>query len=221
MDQYKSAEGEWRDRGGTMGFYDDVVLPWICHLSMRNRRLNPYRERAVASAEGQVLEIGIGSGLNLPFYPARVRELVGLEPSPRLLAMAQRSARRLGRPVTLVEGSAESIPLESQSVDTVVTSWTLCTIPSADAALGEMRRVLRTGGRLLFVEHGLAPDERVRRWQNRLTPAWRRLAGGCHLNRPIQTMIEEAGFRLDRVRKGYMPGLRPLSFTYEGVARRG
>jgi ubiquinone/menaquinone biosynthesis C-methylase UbiE len=150
-----------------------------------------------------------------------VREIVGLEPSPRLLAMAQRSARRLGRPVTLVEGSAESIPLESQSIDTVVTSWTLCTIPSADAALGAMRRVLRTGGRLLFVEHGLAPDERVRRWQTRLTPAWRRLAGGCHLNRPIQTMIEEAGFRLDRVRKGYMPGLRPLSFIYEGVARRG
>ena len=129
-----------------MGFYNEVVLPWACHLSMRDRRLNPYRERAVASAEGRVLEIGIGSGLNLPFYPATVREIVGLEPSPRMVAMCQRNAHRLGKAVTLVKASAESIPLESQSVDTVVTSWTLCTIPSPDAALGEMRRVLRTGG---------------------------------------------------------------------------
>jgi ubiquinone/menaquinone biosynthesis C-methylase UbiE len=205
-----------------VGLYKDVVLPRFCHLAMRNRRLLPYRKRTVSRAEGRVLEIGVGSGLNLPFYRAPVRELLALEPSPRLLAMARRLAAKSPFPISLIsfiEGSAEAIPIEGKSVDTVVSTWTLCTIPETAAALGEIRRVLRPGGRLVFTEHGLAPEDRVRKWQDRLEPAWERLSGGCHLNRPIRDLIESNGFRVDRVDLGYMPGPKPMTFIYEGSAR--
>ena len=202
-----------------MGFYNDIVVPKLCHLAMRNPRLVPYRERVTAAAEGRVLEIGMGSGLNLPFYPGSVRQIVGVEPSPRLIGTARGVAPRCRSPVTFIESSAEAIPLDAGSVDTAVTTWTLCTIPRAATALAEMRRVLTPGGRLLFVEHGRAPDDSVRNWQDRLTPAWRRFSGGCHLNRPIRTMIEDAGFRLERIETGYMPGPRPMTFMYEGAAR--
>jgi SAM-dependent methyltransferase len=122
-------------------------------------------------------------------------------------------------PVSFIEASAESIPLDHQSVDTVVTTWTLCTVPEAATAIAEMRRVLKPHGKLLFVEHGLAPDASVRWWQDRLTPIWRRLSGGCHLNRPIQSMIEGGGFHVDRVETGYMAGPKPMTFMYEGSAR--
>jgi ubiquinone/menaquinone biosynthesis C-methylase UbiE len=203
-----------------MGFYADVILPKLCNLAMRNRRLVPYRERVVAAAQGRVLEIGIGSGLNLPFYGAAVREVLGLEPAPRLIGMAQRAARAVSIPVSFIEGSAEAIPLDDHSIDCVVTTWTLCTIPHAAGALGEMRRVLRPGGQFLFVEHGLAPDESVRRWQDRLTPMWKLITGGCHMNRPIRVLIEDAGFRCERIETGYMPGPKPLAFLYEGRAAR-
>lgn len=199
-----------------MGFYSDVVLPRLCHLAMRNRRLVPYRQRVVQHAQGRVLEIGVGSGLNLPFYPAATRELVALEPSPRLIAMARQASS--SATVEFLEASAEAIPLANGSIDTVVTTWTLCSIPRAIYALAEMRRVLVPGGQLLFVEHGRAPDESVRRWQDRLTPAWKVLSGGCHLNRPIRDMIEHAGFRIDRLQTGYMPGPKPMTFMYEGRA---
>jgi len=202
-----------------MGFYDDVILPRLCDLAMRNRRLLSYRKRIIGLAEGRVLEIGVGSGLNLPFYGAGAREIIAVEPSERLIALARRSTGTSSAPVTFVEGFAESIPIEDNSIDSVITTWTLCTIPRAGDALREMRRVLRPDGRLLFVEHGLAPDENVRKWQDRLTPAWRFVSGGCHLNRPIQTLIEAAGFRTERIETGYMPGPRPMSFMYEGIAR--
>lgn len=201
-----------------MGFYNDVVLPRLCHLAMRNRRLVFYRQRAVAAAEGRVLEIGIGSGLNLPFYGPQVREALGLEPAPPLVAMARRAATSVRLPVRLIEGSAEAIPLETDSVDTVVTTWTMCTIPAIESALAEARRVLKPGGRLLFVEHGLSPDPAVRKWQNRLTPAWRCVAGGCRLNRPIRNLVESGGFRLDRLATGYAPGPKFVAFMYEGSA---
>jgi ubiquinone/menaquinone biosynthesis C-methylase UbiE len=204
-----------------MGFYNNVILTRLCHLVMRNRSLVPYRERVIASAEGRVLEIGIGSGLNLPFYGPHVHEIVGLEPAPRLIAMARQVAERIPMPVTFMEESAAAIPLDDNAVDTVVMTWTLCTIPQADRALSEMRRVLKPNGRLLFVEHGLAPDDGVRRWQDWLTSAWKRISGGCHLNRPIQSMIESAGFRFDRLHTAYMPGPKPMSFIYEGSARSG
>jgi ubiquinone/menaquinone biosynthesis C-methylase UbiE len=119
----------------------------------------------------------------------------------------------------LIEGSAEALPLEDQSIDTVVTTWTLCTIPDVHAALREMRRVLKPSGTLLFVEHGRSPDEKVRRWQDRLTPVWKRLGGGCHLNRPIRELLEDSGFRIERIETGYMKGPKPLTFMYEGKAR--
>lgn len=203
-----------------MSFYDDHVLPRLVHLAMRNRELLPYRQRTLSGATGRVLEVGFGSGLNLPFYGTAAREIIGLEPSPALLAMARSASHRSSRAPILMEGSAEAIPLESATVDTVVTTWTLCTIPRAIEALREMRRVLRPGGELLFVEHGLSPDERVRRWQDRLTPLWKRIGGGCHLNRPIRTLIERGGFTLHHLDTGYAPrGPRPMVYMYEGRAR--
>lgn len=202
-----------------MGFYSDLILPRLCHLAMRNERLVPYRERVIGAAEGRVIEIGVGSGLNLPYYRSAVHDVLALEPAPQLIDMARCNAGETSMPVRFLEASAEAIPLEDQCIDTVVTTWTLCTIPQAAIALGEMRRVLRPGGRLLFVEHGLAPDESMRRWQDWLTPAWRRISGGCHLNRPIQGMIERNGFRIDRLETGYMPGLKPMTFMYEGSAK--
>lgn len=202
-----------------MGLYQDYVLPHLINRSMRNRDLVPYRERICGAAEGRVLEIGIGSGLNLPFYPARVSEIVGLEPSRQLADMTRRAAIDLSLHVSLVEGSAEAIPLDAAGFDTVVTSWTLCSVPGAEQALGEMRRVLKPGGQLLFVEHGQSPDADVRKWQNLLTPMWKRIGGGCHLNRPIRSLIEDGGFRIADIDMGYAKGPRPMTFMYEGRAR--
>jgi ubiquinone/menaquinone biosynthesis C-methylase UbiE len=203
-----------------MSFYNNIILPRLCDIAMRNKHFLPYRKRVIGAAQGRVLEIGVGSGLNLPFYRSSASEILGLEPGPRLIAMARREARTSSVPVTFIEGSAESIPLDNGCIDTVVTTWTLCTIPQAPTALAEMRRVLKPSGSLLFVEHGLSPDEGVRKWQNFLTPVWRRLAGGCHLNRPITALIESAGFRLDRLETGYIPGPKPMTFLYEGSARQ-
>jgi ubiquinone/menaquinone biosynthesis C-methylase UbiE len=164
-----------------------------------------------------VLEVGIGSGLNLPFYGPQVREVLGLEPSSRLIEMARAAANESRAPVTFVHGSAEAIPLEARSVDTVVTTWTLCTIPHAITALEEMRRVLKPGGRLLFVEHGLAPEEGVRKWQNRINPFWKPIAGGCHLNRPISSLIERAGFAITALENSYAPKTpRMMGYLYQG-----
>ena len=202
-----------------MGFYRDQIIPWLIHLSMRQPRLTPYRSRVVSAASGRVLEIGIGSGLNLPFYGNKVSELIGLDPSAKLLDMIRRAGGWRSAPLALIEGTAEAIPLEGRSVDTVVTTWTMCTIPEVRRALQEMCRVLRPGGCLIFVEHGRAPEPRVRWWQDRLDPAWTRLAGGCHLNHAIAELIESAGFRIERLETGYLRGPRPMTFMYEGSAQ--
>lgn len=203
-----------------MGLYNTHVLPHVIRMSMRNGELRPYRERVLACAAGRVLEIGIGAGANLPLYGGAVREIIGLEPSAELLAMAERAAEPLRRSVKCIRSSAESIPIESRSIDTVVTTWTLCSIKDAARALDEMRRVMKADGQLLFVEHGLAPDASVHRWQDRLTPVWKRIGGGCHLNRPIRALIENAGFTITQIATGYMKGPRPLTFMYEGRALR-
>jgi len=202
-----------------MGFYQDQIVPLLINLTMRRRDLATYRSRLVPAAAGRVLEIGIGSGLNLPFYSRNVECLIGLDPSPKLLSMVRRNLRPDAPSVELIEASAEAIPLENNSVDTVVTTWTLCSIPDAGCALREMHRVLRPVGQLLFIEHGRAPEPNVRWWQDRLTPAWKRIGGGCHLNRAIQGLIEDAGFRFERLETGYMRGPKPLAFMYEGSAR--
>jgi len=202
-----------------MGFYDERVLPYLVHLTMRQETFFAYRQRVVQDAHGRVLEIGVGSGLNLPLYGERVRQVTGLDPSPRLLSMARRAQAGSRVPFELIETSAEAIPLANESIDTVVSTWTLCSIPDALAALREMRRVLRPAGELRFIEHGRAPEATVRLWQDRLTPAWKRLAGGCHLNRPIRELLEDAGFRVERMDTGYMKGPKPMTFMYEGQAR--
>jgi ubiquinone/menaquinone biosynthesis C-methylase UbiE len=204
-----------------MAFYHDVVLPRICDLAMRNRRLRPYRERVVSAAEGRVLEIGVGSGLNFGFYRPGVHEILALEPDPKLLHMAGAKTGAVPQPVSFIEGSAEAIPLDDTSIDTAVTTWTLCTIPDALRALEEVRRVLRPGGRLLFVEHGLAPEWNVQRWQHRLTPLWSKISGGCHLDRPIADLIASAGFRIETLDTGYAPGPKMMAFMSEGSARPG
>lgn len=202
-----------------MSFYQDQILPLLIDLAMRQGRLAEYRGRVVPAAEGRVLEIGIGSGLNLPFYSRNVECVIGLDPTPKLLSIARRRGRRHSSPVELVEGSAEAIPLDDSSVDTVVTTWTLCSIPDARRALDEMRRVLKPGGHLLFVEHGQAPEPNIRWWQDRLTPAWERVSGGCHLNRAIKTLVQDSGFRIEHLETGYMRGPKPMTFMYEGRAR--
>ncbi len=204
-----------------MSFYQEHVVPHLVNLAMRNRELVPYRERVLAGAEGRVLEIGIGAGANLKWYPASVKEIIGLEPSARLISMARHAAAQSPQRIAAVnfmEASAEAIPLEPGTVDTVVMTWTLCSIPAPLQALREMRRVLKPGGQILFVEHGQSPDGSVKKWQDRLTPIWKRIAGGCHLNRPISALLEQAGFHITHLTTGYMKGPKPMTFLYEGIA---
>jgi ubiquinone/menaquinone biosynthesis C-methylase UbiE len=202
-----------------MSFYQHHVLPRLLHLVMQQEAILPFRRRVIGAAEGRVLEIGIGSGLNLPLYGSAVREVIGLDPSPELLLMARDRAAVATVPVKLLEASAEGVPLDDASIDTVVTTWTLCTIPDAPRALAELRRVLRPGGALLFVEHGRAPELGVARWQDRLDPLWRRVAGGCHLNRKIDELVSGGGFRIDALTNARLPGPRTHTFLYEGRAR--
>jgi ubiquinone/menaquinone biosynthesis C-methylase UbiE len=202
-----------------MGPYTRYLLPRLTDLAMQNAAARAERARCIPSAGGLVLEVGVGSGLNLPFYGPGVQRLYGLDPSAELIAMARRRAGRVVFPVEFLEGSAEAIPLATGAVDCVVTTWTLCTIPGPTRALREMRRVLRPAGRLLFVEHGRSPDPRIVRWQDRLTPLWRRIAGGCHLNRPIDRLLAEGGFDVVELERGYIAGPRVGAFLYRGVAR--
>lgn len=202
-----------------MGLYRQNVVPRLLALAMRHRRLEPYRVRVAGAAEGRVLEIGAGAGANLAYYPARVNDILALEPEPYLLDRAVAAAHELDRSLTALRASAETIPVDTASVDTVMLTWTACSIPYASAALAEMRRVLRPAGRLLFVEHGRAPEARVRAWQHRLTPIWRRIAGGCHLNRPMDRLIAEAGFRSDHLHTGYLGRPKTLTYMYDGSAR--
>ncbi len=186
---------------------------------MRNKEVTRYRAKTIPSAAGRVLEIGAGSGLNLRFYGAQVQRLYALDPSSRLLQMARKKQPAAGFPVQLLQSSAEHIPLDSGSVDTVVSTWTLCSIPDVARALREARRVLKPGGLLLFVEHGYAPDPGVQAWQRRLDPLWTRIAGGCHLDRRIDSLIRDAGFDIRELTNEYLKGPRPLTYTYSGEAR--
>jgi ubiquinone/menaquinone biosynthesis C-methylase UbiE len=203
-----------------MNLYERSILPPILDLIMRQKQLTKYRRTVVAAARGRVLEIGVGSGLNLPLYGKNVELVYGIDPSPRLLAIARRRALASPVPVELLLSSATAIPLADNSVDTVVMTWTLCSIPDPLAALREMRRVLKPNGNLCFVEHGLSPEPSIERWQHRITPTWRRIAGGCHLDRKIDELIRLAGFDLKSLQMEYAPGPRTMSYMYEGCACR-
>ena len=202
-----------------MGLYARYVLPRLVHLACSAEPNMRQRQKVVPQASGRVLEVGVGSGLNLSFYdPTRVTKVWALEPSPELRRMAKAAAAAASVDVEVIGLPAEEIPLEDASVDTVLITYTLCTIPDPARALRQMARVLAPGGRLIFCEHGAADDPQVRWWQDRLTPVWRRLGGGCHLNRQIPVLIEAAGFRIEVLDTMYLPGWRPATFNYWGSA---
>lgn len=202
-----------------MGFYDKWILPRLVDVAMRNREAMRYRSQLVPQARGMVLEIGVGSGLNLPFYGAGVERFYGLDPSQELLVMAREKSRALAFPVDFLAHPGEDIPLGDACIDTVVMTWTLCSIPDPAKALREMRRVLKPGGMLLFAEHGLAPELRVQGWQQFLNPLWSRITGGCNLNRQMDTLIQVSGFRIVDLKKAYAKGPRALSYVYSGHAQ--
>ncbi len=203
-----------------MNFYETYILPRLINLAMQNKAARAERARFVPLASGRVLEIGIGSGLNIPFYSADIDALCGIDPSGTLLKMARKRGAAARFPVELIEVSGERLPMEGETFDTVVTTWTLCTIPDPLKALHEVRRVLKPEGRVIFIEHGRSPDARVLRWQNGLNPLWSRLAGGCNLNRGIDGLIRAAGLEITQLETGYAPGLKPFTYLYRGLARR-
>lgn len=204
-----------------MGLYRDHVLPrWVDRI-MGAEELRVRRPRCLAGVRGRVLEIGFGSGHNLPFYPPEVNELLALEPSPLSRKLAAKRVAAASFPVTFLGCAAEHIPLEDASMDFVVSTCTLCTIPDVAAALREVRRVLEPGGRLHFLEHGRAPQARLARWQNRLNPIQKLLAGGCHLNRPIDELLQAAGFALDVLEHEFLPKApRVAGYLYAGRASK-
>ncbi|NIS68455.1 MAG: methyltransferase domain-containing protein [Proteobacteria bacterium] len=204
-----------------MAFYEKYILPKVAHLVCSTKPVMYQRKKVVPLAKGRVLEVGIGSGLNLPFYDAtEVEHVWGLDPSAEMIAMAEKEACSVDFDVEFIELSGEEIPLEDGSADTVLVTYTLCTIPDVLRALGDMRRVLRPGGELIFCEHGAAPDESVARWQNRLNPIWSRVSGGCNLNRPIPSLIRQGGFNIKSLQTMYIPGWKLVSFNYWGTAVR-
>jgi ubiquinone/menaquinone biosynthesis C-methylase UbiE len=208
-----------------MGWWENRVLPHLVEGSCGGAELAGRRAEVCAGLEGRVLEIGFGSGLNCAHYPAAVTEVAAVEPNDRAWRMA--APRIAGTHATVVRSGLDGQRLEEPdaSVDHALTTFTLCTVPDVSAALAEVRRVLRPGGRLHFLEHGLAPSPRVRRWQRRLAPVQRRLAGGCHLTREPVQLMTEAGFEVEQVSTGYLPGPvinKPMAHLYSGrVVRRG
>lgn len=203
-----------------MGLYVERVLPRITDVALRRADLREIRARVCTALEGQVLEVGFGSGLNVPHYPTAVERVRAVDPSTAGRKLAADRVAKSNTPVEYVGLDGERLPLEDESVDHVLTTWTLCTIPDAAEALRETRRVLRPGGRLHFVEHGLAPRPRVARWQSRLNPIQKRVFGGCHLDRPIDRLIDEAGLEVERLDNYFVPGPKALSYFYEGVASK-
>jgi ubiquinone/menaquinone biosynthesis C-methylase UbiE len=191
-----------------MGFYERHVLPRVLDVACSQKPIRRQRQKILGRAKGAVLEIGMGSGHNLPLYdPGRIHLVWALEPNARMRTLAAPKAKQVSFEVRFLDLPGEQIPLADESVDTVVTTYTLCTIPDVAVALGQMRRVLKPGGELVFLEHGDAAHENVRRWQRRIERGWKRIFGGCHLTRPIPRLIEQAGFRILDIDAMYVPGL--------------
>ncbi|MGH9320117.1 MAG: class I SAM-dependent methyltransferase [Vicinamibacteria bacterium] len=185
---------------------------------MKNKDAAELRSKVIPAARGVVLEVGVGSGLNIPFYTAAVSRLYAVDPSMELLNMARQKAGGAPFPIDFLNHTAERMALADRDVDTAVVTWSLCSMADALAALREVKRVLKPDGTLIFVEHGLSPDHSVQAWQNRINPIWRRVAGGCNLNRRIDHVIRSAGFAIGELRTRYLPGPRPMTYTYEGIA---
>jgi ubiquinone/menaquinone biosynthesis C-methylase UbiE len=205
-----------------VGFYDRHILPVLLNAAMSAKPITYQRRKVVPRAEGRVLEIGFGAGHNLPFYdPAKVTHLWALEPSNEMRARAAQRVAESPLDIEFLGLPGEQIPLDDNAADTILITYTLCTIPDVMKALGQMRRVLKPGGRMLFSEHGEAPDEGVRRWQQRITPVWKVIGGGCHVGRPIPKLIQDGGFAVEDMQTMYLPGTpRFAGFNYWGSATK-
>jgi ubiquinone/menaquinone biosynthesis C-methylase UbiE len=205
-----------------MGLYDRFILPRLLDAAMSAKPIRYQRKKVVPRAEGRVLEVGFGAGHNLPFYDAgKVTHLWALEPSAQMRARAAERVAQTTIPLEFIDLPGEQISLDADSADTVLITYTLCTIPDVMKALSEMRRVLKPSGKMIFCEHGEAPDESVRRWQRRLTPAWKAIGGGCHVGRAIPRLIADSGFKVDDMQTMYLPGTpRFAGFNYWGTATK-
>jgi ubiquinone/menaquinone biosynthesis C-methylase UbiE len=203
-----------------VGLYADQVLPRAMDVLMRGTELTAVRVRVASGLSGEVLEVGFGTGLNVAHYPPAVTRVFAVDPATTGRKLAARRVAASPVPIDYIGLDGQALPLPAESVDHAITTWALCTIPRAERALDEIRRVLRPGGTLRFVEHGRSPDPEVARWQDRLTPIQRRIAGGCHLNRPIDTFIAGSGLELTRLDTYYLRGLKSLNYSFEGVATK-
>ena len=203
-----------------MSFYDKYILPSFLNCACGSKPIKHQRSKVVPLAEGVVLEVGIGSGLNIPYYDStKISAIIGLDPSEELNNMARKVAADKGLEVDFILGSAEAIPLPDNHVDSVLVTYTLCTIPDALSASKEMRRVLKPDGKMIFCEHGMAPDAGVAKWQARIDPYWGKIAGGCHLNRDIPQLIQSAGFNIQSMEQMYLPSTPKFAgYNYWGVA---
>jgi ubiquinone/menaquinone biosynthesis C-methylase UbiE len=203
-----------------MGFYDKYILPRFIGAACGTKPVLKQREKVVPHAEGRVLEVGMGTGHNLSFYdPDKVEMVFGLEPAADMIKHAKPLAEKVPFDVEFIDLPGEEIPLDDNSVDTVLLTYTLCTIPETLKAMENMRRVLKPGGKLIFSEHGRAPDAAVEKWQNRLNGIWGKIAGGCNINRDIPTLIEEGGFKITELDQMYVPSTpKILGYTYWGAA---
>jgi ubiquinone/menaquinone biosynthesis C-methylase UbiE len=202
-----------------MSLYAKYVLPKLIDLAMRNKETTRLRAEWIPRARGNVLEIGIGSALNLPFYSSAVTHVYGVDPSLELQQIARkRQEIDSSRVEFLTQPAEQALPMPNSSIDSAVITWTLCSIREPERALREVRRVLKENGRLIFVEHGHSPDRGVAKAQDLVTPLWKRIGGGCHLNRKVDELITAAGFRITELKTNYIPGPRPMTYTYQGLA---
>ena len=205
-----------------MGFYDKYILPKFLNCACGSKPINYQREKIVPLAKGIVLDIGIGSGLNIPFYnKSNIDHLYGLDPSEELLKIAKPLAKKNELEIEFLQCGAEAIPLPDQSIDTVLITYTMCTIPDIKLSNSEIMRVLKSEGQLLFCEHGLAPDKNIAKWQRRINPIWSKIAGGCNLNRDIPNLITSSGFKISNMEEMYLPSTPKFAgYNYWGVAKK-
>lgn len=205
-----------------LSFYDKYILPKFLNCACGSKPINYQREKIVPLAEGTVLDVGIGSGLNIPYYnKSKIKYLYGLDPSIELLNLAKPLAKKNELEIEFLECGAEAIPLPNDSIDTVVITYTLCTIPDTQLSNQEIMRVLKPNGKLLFCEHGLAPDINIAKWQKRINPIWNKIAGGCNLNRDIPNLIRSSGLKISNMEEMYLPSTPKFAgYNYWGVAKK-
>jgi ubiquinone/menaquinone biosynthesis C-methylase UbiE len=200
-----------------MGFYESKILPTFLNLAMKNREMTRLRRQWIPQASGRVVEVGFGSGLNLPFYSPGVK-VVGVDPSAELRVMAEAVAAEHNVDAEFVTQGGEVLPFEDNSFDSAVVTWAFCTIPTPEQAAEEIRRVLKPGGQLVFMEHGRSNEDKVVKWQNRLNPIWKKIGGGCNLNRRPDLTLKETGYKLAQLEEGYIPGPKWATYQYCGIA---